>query len=72
MLDYTSDQHTPFESSEVSNPLNEIRALEGRLDRGWQVISTKEKDGESTDALFNHFMQLLRQYEALCDDYLVT
>ncbi len=69
MLDHISDQHTPIEPA---NPLNGIHALERRLDRGWQVISEKEEAGEPTDTLFNHFMQLLRQYEALCDAYVGT
>ncbi len=68
MLDHVSDQHTPFESSEVASPLNAIRTLEGRLDRGWQVISEREQAGEPTDALFSHFIELLHQYEVLCND----
>ncbi len=69
MLEHVSAQHTPFDSAEVANPLQAIRALEGRLDRGWQVISAKDQKGESTDALFHHFLALLRQYEKLCDTY---
>jgi hypothetical protein len=72
MLEHVSTQHTPFDSAEVTNPVQAIRALEGRLDRGWDVISAKDQKGESTDALFRHFLGLLRQYEDLCDTYLIA
>jgi hypothetical protein len=44
-----------------------LRALEERLDRGWEVISTAERKGEPTDTLMHHFITLLEQYEHLYD-----
>ena len=65
MLDHSavSQDHLPDASGD--SLADSIQLLESRLHRGWEVISTAEHRGEPTDVLFDHFLDLLRQYERL-------
>lgn len=67
MLDHYTDQTPHFEPGELDDPDDAIRNLEQRLARGWDVIASAERKGEPVEALFDHFSNLLREYEDLCD-----
>lgn len=67
MLEHVPVHDIPFDAAEPANPTAEIRRLESRLHRGWEVISDAELRGDQTDDYMAHFLKLLRQYEALCD-----
>jgi hypothetical protein len=54
-------------TSDVCAPDALLAVLEHRLERGWQIIESKEAAGESTEALVAHFVSLLREYEAAYD-----
>jgi hypothetical protein len=67
MLEQLSNHEAPFEARGMPTSSEALRALEERLDRGWEVISTAERKGEPTDTLMHHFITLLEQYEHLYD-----
>jgi len=67
MLEQVTSHDAPITAPDGAGPSETLRSLEGRLERGWTVISTAEQRGEPTDALLSHFFELLRQYEDLYD-----
>jgi hypothetical protein len=40
-------------------------ALEQRLERGWQLMERREREGRPTEDLLHHFLTLLGEYEAI-------
>ncbi len=69
MLDQYTEQPAPPDSTLIDDPARAIRLLEQRLERGWGVIANAELRGEPVAALYSHFEDLLRQYEALYDQH---
>lgn len=41
--------------------------LEDRLEKGWKQIQESQVDGKDNEAWTDHFIDLLHQYERLCD-----
>lgn len=51
-------------------PPDHVRVLADRLDRGWNLINT-EPDPARRSKLEDHWIALLRDYEAACDQAIV-
>ena len=65
MQDQLTVPQDHFPEAAIDSPADPVAMLESRLDRGWEVITAAEHRGEPTDQLFNHFLDLLNQYERL-------
>ena len=64
MLDHNA-LPTGIESTGALHPRDhEVRELEQRLQRGWNIIEATEARGEPTEHLVDHFLTLLAQYES--------
>ncbi len=52
-------------------PETVVRVLVGRLNTGW-ILCDRESDSKRQEHLEDHWIALLHQYEAICDQAIVT
>lgn len=67
MLEHVASEPGTFGPPSLDATAANVEALEGRLNRGWSLISEAEAQGKPSDDLFAHFLNLLGEYESLLD-----